>query len=73
MKIICEVVSKTSGRRIEGRFTPMELLKMDNEKIVEKLDDNECTCNTEGGYSYCGCGEEFEEHILYVDGEKFKW
>ena len=67
--IECLIVSKASGRSIFADYTAIELLKKSPEDIIEEMDDNECTCNTEGGYSYCGCGDEFEECDLFVDGK----
>ena len=68
-----KIVSKMTNRIIEGDFKPKELLERSPEEIIEQLDDNECTCNTEGGFSYCGCGDEFEDCLLFLDGELYEW
>jgi len=72
MYIKCKVVSNKTKRIIEGEFKPIQLLQMTPSEIVDSLNDVECTCNTENGYNYCGCGEEFEDCILFVDGELVK-
>ena len=75
MYIKCKVVSKISNRMFGGEYEPIQLLEMSPDDLIQSLVEVDCTCNTESGYSYCGCGDEFEECALFVDGKivKERW
>ena len=63
-----KLVSKTSNRIIEKKIKAIDLLEFSEDSLIDEINDNKCCCNTESGYSYCGCRDEFEECVLYVDG-----
>jgi len=69
---ICKIVSPITKREITLKLKGIDLLLNSPMEIVEMMDDNICNCNTESGYSYCGCGEEFENCQLFVNGEEVK-
>lgn len=69
MKVEVKLVSKLSNRIIVSYFTPVQLLENMADDLIDMVNDNECFCNTESGFSYCGCRDEFEECLLFVDGE----
>lgn len=78
MKIPIRVISKVSGKVINGSCSPRKLLDFYEEQLVEYITKCDCSPIGETNVIDCACYEEWEDYDLLIGDEviqqdKIQW